>query len=297
MKQIHPFNDNTPSYDMYLNRVFSPGSLRALHPARQKSPLWLNWGKKTQFVLRYFMVYDARIHNEVRLAIVSDLHGAMYGEKQSEIVAALGQERPHVVLLLGDIFDHRGIDDNAKALISVLSGRFSCYFVPGNHEYKSGEMREIRSLLDKANIPILAGDCATISVNQTKIEIFGVDDAMGGMVRQRSQLSAAKTKRCDDVFSVLAIHSPNDVAQILPFGFDLMLSGHTHGGQFVIPHLFNGLYAPGQGVFPKYGGGRYDFASQVLIICRGLSQAPLWLPRLGNPPELCFVTLKGQETT
>lgn len=297
MKQIHLLKDKTSSRDIHHYRTFSPGSFRAFHPARQKSPLWLNWGKKTQFVIRYFSVYDARIHDEVRLAIVSDLHGAMYGEKQSEIVSALEQERPHVVLLLGDIFDHRGIDDNAKALISVLSGRFSCYFVPGNHEYKSGEMREIRSLLDRASIPILAGDHATISLNQTKIEIFGVDDAMGGMVLQRSQLSAAKTKRRDDVFSVLAIHSPNDVAQILPYGFDLMLSGHTHGGQFVIPHLLNGLYAPGQGVFPKYGGGRYDFGSQVLIICRGLSQAPLWLPRLGNPPELCFVTLKGQEPT
>ena len=85
---------------------------------------------------------------------------------------------------------------------------------------------------------------------------------------------------------------PNRVNSFLRYGFDLVLSGHTHGGQFVIPHVLNGLYAPGQGIFPKFGGGKYVFESQTLIVSRGLSQKPLWLPRLGNPPELCLVTLQ-----
>jgi len=256
----------------------------------------LNWGTKARFVSRYYEVSDARIHDDVRIAIISDLHGAQYGADQSDLISALEQENPHVVLLLGDIFDQRGIDTNAKNLLSALKGRFLCYFVPGNHEYKSGELGVIRDLLQEVDIPILAGESARLTVNETQVQLFGVDDAQGGKKEQLRQIAAAGTQRTDAVFSILAIHVPNAVESYLHYGFDLMLSGHTHGGQIIIPGVLNGLYAPGQGFFPKYGGGRYDFGSQTMIICRGLAQKPTWLPRLGNPPELSFVTLKPAQT-
>ena len=252
----------------------------------------LNWGTKARFVSRYYEVSDARFHNDVRIAIVSDLHGAQYGADQSDLIAALEQENPHVVLLLGDIFDQRGIDTNAKRLLTALEGRFSCYFVPGNHEYKSGELGEIQDLLQEVEIPILAGESTRLNVNETQVQIFGVDDGRGGKKEQLRQIDAAGAQRTDAVYSILAIHVPNGVESYLHYGFDLMLSGHTHGGQIIIPGVLNGLYAPGQGFFPKYGGGRYDFGAQTMIISRGLSQKPYWLPRIGNPPELTFVTLK-----
>jgi len=252
----------------------------------------LNWGTKTRFVSRYYELFDARIHDDVRIAIVSDLHGARYGENQSDLVAALEQENPHVVLLLGDIFDQHGIDENGKTLVSVLAERFNCFFVPGNHEYKSGELGAIRDLMQTANMPILAGESTMLTVNDTRVQLFGVDDGQGGKSKQLREIANAGSARTDEIYSILAIHVPNGVESYLHYGFDLMLSGHTHGGQIIIPGVLNGLYAPGQGVFPKYGGGRYDFGKQTMIISRGLSQKPLWLPRLGNPPELCFVTLK-----
>ena len=252
----------------------------------------LNWGTKTRLVPRYYEVFDKRIHGDVRIAIISDLHGACYGHKQANLLSALDQAAPDVVLLLGDIYDQDGIERHAIEMIDALAGRFSCYFVPGNHEYKSGELGMIRELLCEANIPILAGDSAMINVNETNVQIFGVDDGQGGKAKQLWQIANAGSQRKDDIFSILAIHVPNGVESNLQYGFDLMLSGHTHGGQIVIPYVLNGLYAPGQGFFPKYGGGRYEFGQQTLIISRGLSQKPLWLPRLGNPPELTIVTLK-----
>lgn len=292
MKQTPPSNSKQEIDAARAGQHGASFSKRALHFAPQKSPLWLNWGKHTRFVLRRYVLSDARIHDEVRLAIVSDLHGARYGEGQGEIVSALTQEDPHAVLLLGDIFDHRGIDGNAKALVSVLSSRFACYFIPGNHEHKSGELRVIQALIQQANIPILAGDSAILTINNTRVQLFGVDDGQGGELRQIRQIVRAGRSRESGLYSILAIHVPNRVNSFLRYGFDLVLSGHTHGGQFVIPHLVNGLYAPGQGVFPKFGGGKYVFESQTLIVSRGLSQKPLWLPRLGNPPELCLVTLQ-----
>ncbi len=292
MKQINPPKAKHPSAGLRKSAVPSFRPASTVPSPLRKSPLWLNWGRNTQFVIRQYELFDARIASEVRLAIVSDLHGASYGENQIDLVAALAQENPHAVILLGDIFDHRGIDENAKTLVAVLSRSFTCYFVPGNHEYKSGELGIIRDLLMRANIPILAGERKIITVNETRLQLFGVDDEAGGAVRQLRQLVRAGRERQSELYSILAIHVPNKVDSFLRFGFDLMLSGHTHGGQFVIPRLLNGLYAPGQGVFPKYGGGQYEFGNQTLIISRGLSQEPLWLPRLGNPPELCLIALK-----
>ena len=254
--------------------------------------LILNIGGKVRLVTRTYEIDDPRIQSELRIAVISDLHGALYGKGQSRIISALHEAAPDAVILLGDIFDQHGIDKNGKALVSVLSERFDCYFVPGNHEYKSGELGTIRQLMREANVPILAGESTMLTVNQTRVQFFGVDDGQGGKKKQLLQIADAGSKRSDEIFSILAIHVPNGVESYLHFGFDLMLSGHTHGGQIIIPGVLNGLYAPGQGLFPKYGGGRYDFDDQTMIICRGLSQRPLWLPRLGNPPELCFVTLK-----
>ena len=251
-----------------------------------------NWGTKTRIVTRYYEITDARIHDEVRIAIVCDLHGAQYGKKQSDLIAALEEASPTVVLLLGDIYDQDGIESHAVELIDALSSRFTCYFVPGNHEYKSGELNMIRNLLRESNIPNIAGETVTVQVKDTQVQIFGIDDGQGGKAKQLWQIENAAKQRKSDVFSILAIHVPNGVESYLHYGFDLMLSGHTHGGQIILPHVLNGLYAPGQGFFPKYGGGRYDFGKQTLIISRGLSQKPLWLPRFGNPPELSIITLK-----
>lgn len=280
----------TPS--VKSTKPMSPRRIRAVFSSIIAVLVRLNWGTRARFVTRCYEIKDERIHDDVRIAIVSDLHGAQYGEGHSGLIAALQQENPHTVLLLGDIFDQRGIDTSTSRLLSALKSRFSCCFIPGNHEYQSGQSEAIFSLVRQIGIPILAGSSSTIQVNETSVELFGVDDKRGGKLRQLRQIARAGAQRTAEVYSILAIHAPNGVESYLPYGFDLMLSGHTHGGQIVIPGLLNGLYSPGQGLFPKYGGGRYDWGAQSLIISRGLSQRPHWLPRLGNPPELCFITLK-----
>ena len=253
--------------------------------------LLLDWGGKAIVVSRYYEIEDSRIKDEVRLAVICDLHGALYGEGQREIISALEEANPAAVILLGDLFDQHGRNGNSYTLLRALSGRFNCYFVTGNHEYKSGQLNQIRAALAQADIPVLAGDSAMIQSGKTSVQLFGIDDGLGGKAIQSKQIADASKRRSEDVYSILAIHVPNDVESYLHDGFDLMLSGHTHGGQIILPGLCNGLYAPGQGFFPKYGGGRYDFDSQALVISRGLARKPFWLPRVFNPPEITFVTL------
>ena len=254
--------------------------------------LLLNIGGKARLVTRTYEIEDPRIQTELRIAVISDLHGALYGKGQGRIITALEQAAPDAVVLLGDIFDQYGHNEQAYVLIDALSAKFKCYFVFGNHEYKSGEITKIRAALRAYDIPVLSGDSVLIEANGAKVQLFGIDDGLGGKIKQQKQLQNAAAERQDDVYSILAIHAPNGVESYLPFGFDLMLSGHTHGGQIILPGIMNGLYAPGQGLLPKYGGGRYEFEDQTLIISRGLARKPFWLPRVFNPPELVLVDLK-----
>lgn len=253
--------------------------------------LLCDWFGKARIVTRAYEISDARIQDEVRIALVSDLHNSLWGAGQSTLLAAIAEARPDAVVLDGDLFDMHGDFIHTETLLTALAEAYPCYFVFGNHEYRTGRAAEIRELLDSLGIPVLSGDLATITVGETSVQLFGVDDGRGGMAKLRLQLMHAASRREDSRFSILAIHCPDEVERYLAYGFDLMLSGHTHGGQLRIPGLLNGLYAPGQGLFPKYGGGRYDFDDQSLIISRGLSKRPYWMPRIFNPPELVLVRL------
>ena len=76
-------------------------------------------------------------------------------------------------------------------------------------------------------------------------------------------------------------------------GFDLVVSGHAHGGQVRLPGMINGLFAPHQGAFPDYAGGLYALGSTTLVVSRGLCRN--LLPRVFNPPELVALDLLPAE--
>lgn len=286
-------------YPLHENRIASP--VLSSQPRRRRV-LWsvlavlaalyvlLDIGGKYRVVTCEYEISDPRITRETRICVLSDLHNARYGANQSQLLAAVARAKPDVVLLLGDLFDQHGSNANTAALLGALSSRYTCYFVMGNHEYKtkntiSWVLKQIRA----EGIPILAGTSVLVDSN---VRIFGVDDGMAGKLKQLHQIQQAGSERSDSEYSILAIHVPNSVQSYLPYGFDLMLSGHTHGGQIILPGLLNGLYAPGQGFFPKYAGGRYDLDRTTLIISRGLARKPLWLPRVFNPPEIVLIDLK-----
>jgi len=286
---VYPLNENrtaspipplVPRRDRLLRKVLA--ALVVLY-------LLLNIGGKYRVVTSEYEISDPRITRETRICVLSDLHNARYGANQSRLLEAVAKSKPDVVLLLGDLFDQHGSNANTTVLLGELSSRYTCYFVLGNHEYKTKNISWVLARIREANIPILAGSSVRLDSN---VRIFGVDDGMAGKREQLRQIKQAASERSSSEYSILAIHVPNGVQSYLPYGFDLMLSGHTHGGQIILPGLLNGLYAPGQGLFPKYAGGRYDLDKTTLIISRGLARKPLWLPRVFNPPELVLLDLK-----
>jgi len=252
----------------------------------------------------YYTVESDKLSTPIRIVLLTDLHSCRYGENQKKLVEAVQKQNPDIVLLGGDIFDDKMPYDNAELTVRQLAEQYPCYYVTDNHEYWGYDVGTILDIVKDCGVNILAGECDTITINGQMLSICGVDDpdaevymAEGEPVERQLERAdeaakAAEKAVGEEIFSVLLSHRPELFETYQKYDFDLVLSGHAHGGQWRIPGLLNGLYAPHQGLFPQYAGGRYDYKSGTMIVSRGLARESTPVPRIFNRPELVIVDVK-----
>ena len=251
-------------------------------------------------VQQYEIDTGGKVKN-VRIALLADLHSCTYGDSMNELLSEVYGQEPDIVLLGGDIFDHAMPDKNAETVVAALSEKYPCFYVTGNHEFYSGENRFLikMDILEKHGVRRLSGEYDTVSVNGCQINICGVDDPIGvnytssiteGFEEQLENVSRAKE---NGNYTILLSHRPEKMELYAQYDFDLVLSGHAHGGQWRVPLLFNGLYAPDQGFLPKYAGGFYEENGTKMIVSRGLATKEVRsVQRVYNKPEVVIVDLK-----
>ncbi len=227
----------------------------------------------------------------LRLALITDFHSCDYGAGQAQLLSALEAAQPDLVLLGGDIFDDDAPGANTLELIPLLLQRWSCCYVTGNHEWRTGRAEALKAWFSAQGVTVLAGDCTLFSKDGAAIALCGVDDPDVGEQAWAAQLEKASAQRPEGVVSLLLSHRPERIETYLSYGFDVILAGHAHGGQWRLPGLINGLAAPNQGLFPRYAGGRYDLEGTVLVVSRGLARETTRLPRIFNRPELVLLDL------
>ena len=243
-----------------------------------------------------YKIKTDKISDDVKIALIADLHCCLYGENQSEIISAIDKQKPDIVLLAGDVFDDCYINDNSHILINDIAQKYKTYYVSGNHEWWSGKMYEHFEYLQYAGVTVLRGDSDRLTINENTILISGVDDPEVNVydtsyTTYEEQLKMVAKDISSESYNILLTHRPENANQYFDYDFDLVLSGHAHGGQGRIPFILNGLYAPNQGWFPELAGGEYDFGNKKMIVSRGLSRENTVLPRIFNRPELVFVSL------
>ena len=244
-----------------------------------------------------YNIDSEKVDAKITIAFISDLHSDWYGKNQKNLIKAVEKANPDVVLLGGDIFDDEKKYDNAEITLRELSERYTCYYVTGNHEYWGKDVKNILDIVSSYNITILHGKCQTIELNGQKINICGVDDKDADIYIQEQdsideQLKYLDKVSNDEYFTILMSHRPELIDKYEQYNFDLVLSGHAHGGQWRIPFLLNGLYAPDQGLFPKYAGGQYNYEGGTMIVSRGLARESTPAPRIFNRPELVIVEVE-----
>lgn len=250
--------------------------------------------------VRHYVETTDKVLSPIRIAVLTDFHDSSYGKSEKTLIAAIKKQDPDLILLVGDIADDERSHDATEQLLSAIGSEYTCYYVTGNHEYWSNEINAIKDMIRSYGVTVLEGDSKIVQVGEQKIRLCGVDDPDGfrsayhtdhdAAESWQDQFNACKAQTGDDIYSILMSHRPELVEEYQDSGFDLVVAGHAHGGQFRIPGILNGFYSPNQGYFPKYAGGRYELGNTTMIVSRGLSKSRL--PRIFNPPELVIMNIK-----
>lgn len=258
---------------------------------------WI-FGADTKLSIVTYKVSSKKISSPLRFAVVTDLHSCAYGSQQTELLQAIDDQLPDAIMLVGDIFDDKLPDENAEIFLKAIGAKYPCFYVSGNHEYRKAperSMEDIYFFLHSCGITVLCADSIQLQVGDNTINICGMPDPFGDDPNLNTTWETAfdaLNKTADDGnFTVLLSHRPSYIQTYLKGNSDLILCGHAHGGQWIIPGLINGVFAPNEGLFPKYAGGRYDFEQKTMIVSRGLATDTTIIPRIFNPPELVVVEL------
>lgn len=238
----------------------------------------------------------------LRLAVVSDLHSCRYGDGQRALIGAIRSQKPDAVLLVGDIFDDRLPDANTRTFLSGVAKEYPCFYVFGNHEYWSERIPEIKDILLDSGVTVLEGCVRTLSVRGVEVDICGIDDPTylmdGAWLAELDHVAAATA--ASSRLKILLSHRAEYACEYEKYDFDLVFSGHLHGGQWRIPGLDVGVCGPSSGgpysdermFFPRRAGGAYALNDKTtLVVSRGLARESTPLPRLFNNPELVVVNL------
>lgn len=243
-----------------------------------------------------YTIKSPKLKGTIKLVLLTDLHSCSYGEGQKNLLDKIEEYNPDVVFLGGDIFDDALADDNAEIVVSKISEKYKTYYVSGNHEWWSGRMDEMFDFLSDCGVDILRGDGEILNIGENEIAIRGIDDPEvdkydSSFLNWEEQLEKVGKDADKKKFNILLAHRPEHIKDYMNYDFDIVLSGHAHGGQFRIPFIMNGLFAPNQGFFPRFAGGIYEFGENKMIVSRGLSRESTRIPRIFNRPQLVFIDL------
>ena len=224
------------------------------------------------------------------LVQVSDLHSKRMGERQEVLLNTISQAKPDVILLTGDLVDGRQPElEPALELARGAAALAPTYYVTGNHETSLPRktLEQIENGLEAEGVVLLDNCTEELSLpgGGTMVLTGLSDDNLGDGTLKRLSVSWP-----ENAVTVLLAHEPQYIENYAASGVDLAFCGHAHGGQIRLP-LVGGLFAPGQGILPKYTAGIYQLGETQMVVSRGIGGS-LFPQRVWNRPEVVAVTLK-----
>lgn len=263
--------------------------------------IWLLWGNSALMTSEHSVI-SPRLpagFEGFRIAQISDLHNAEFGEGNRKLLDALEQAQPDIIVMTGDIVDSRNTKPEISLAFAAEAVNIApCYFITGNHEARVdhiGFPEQLRSL----GVTVLRQEAVTLERNGDTITLMGVDDPtfevdyMTGDCRPVLTAALEALTAEKQGYTILLSHRPEWFELYRDFGLDLVFSGHAHGGQFRLP-LVGGIIAPNQGFFPRYDAGVFTEGNTTMVVSRGLGPSIIPL-RINNRPELVVAELHREE--
>lgn len=247
----------------------------------------------------YEVVYDkislTSWHSDkrVRIAYFADAHLGFDDnvQKLAEVCDKIAGERCDIALLGGDFIDDVELRTGAVAQLRKLADKLplGVYFVSGNGDYVDGRWDKTRKLLLDNHVHVLDNEAVNIGSVQYPLLVAGLEyasrnnDDSYDPVLQKHNLQRLCARLPADVPKILLAHTPEVIGWALPHKFDLMLFGHTHGGQVSLGNYRFMSHAY------RYISGKYQDGISKIIVSNGIGQ---WFPaRLAVPQQLHIIDI------
>jgi len=233
-------------------------------------------------------VDTGKLREPIKILHLSDIHSTKENKVHFNFWRRIENLDFDMAVITGDF-----VQDYAAQLtphlphVENLAKRVPVYFVSGNHDRK--EPNKLSQMLEDSGVTVLRNRRVTANIGGNEIEIIGTKDyeelekeKMHGL----HGLFAGVTHN----FTLVLSHQPQIIKHLGKYKPDLVLCGHTHGGQVRLPFL-PALYAPGQGLFPKYDHGLYTVGESRMYISKGIGATHFHV-RFFNRPEIALLEVK-----
>lgn len=251
--------------------------------------------------VREFTYSAGKPLQDLKLIVLADLHDHEFGEKNEKLIEMVRQQEPDLILLDGDFLNEDSKDASVPVnLVRELSEIAPVYYALGNHEiaYMEEGHPELLQDLTEAGAVCLDREYTDVEVRGEKIRIGGMYDYAFGLDGNDSVESMDPEIRSfleeyqdTDSLKVMMSHRPDSFIfgdASSAWAVDLVVSGHDHGGQVVLPVL-GGVFGGDQGYFPEYIHGMYQKDQMHIFVTSGLGSHGEILPRINNIPEIAVL--------
>ena len=231
--------------------------------------------------INHITVQSPKIVHPLTLAVCPDFHN---GKAGPVLTACQGVD---AILIVGDLVDRHAKRtngyDNAVRFLNEAPDIAPTFYSIGNHDRLLPCREEYWPHVERSRVTVL---------NDRFVEFGGI--VLGGLTSRRDGPESGwlSDMAAQEGFKLLMCHHPEYFQQhIAPFDIDLTLAGHAHGGQVRIGK--QGIYSPGQWLFPKLTSGFYY--QDRLLVSRGVTNAT-WAPRINCACEIIMLHLEPEET-
>ncbi|HYC20704.1 MAG TPA: metallophosphoesterase [Candidatus Bathyarchaeia archaeon] len=226
-----------------------------------------------------------------KIASIADIHLGQWitPARLDGVIGLINEQRPDLVAIIGDFFSYEvdRLSAEMVASLSKLSPKDLSVAVLGNHDHWVGE-ETVREVLRRSDIVDLSNDVHTLHRGDAALHITGVDSVM----LRKNRLDVVLAKLPPSGPAILLAHEPDFADVSATTGrFSLQISGHSHGGQLILPGIGTLVRGPHA---KKYPLGRYRIGEMVQYTSRGLGTNVFWI-RINCPPEITVFTLASKE--
>lgn len=248
-----------------------------------------NYIQISQFYVNKLRLTSNKLTNTLKITQITDFH-SNENINLEKLFKRISNFKPDIIVITGDLIDYKTRDLTLAFKVFKLTKSITTevYFVSGNHETNHVYSKQFYNGLSEYGIKLLDNSTKVLNINGDIINIFGAS-----FYAEKQDFETIYKNIKEENYNILLSHSPNRPIRYLNKFTDVILSGHTHGGQVRLPFI-GGIIAPGQGLLPKYDKGIVELGDTTLYIDSGLgnSVAPI---RLFNRVQITNIEVESSQ--